>query len=125
MYKELFGFLIDNEIQLDIKNRRLIRINTTPEKAVTFSLVLLNETMVQILVFLLKNAKNNEPVYKREILKQVWDEYDYSSSSQRLWKVVKDLRVRLAVIGVPHDFIFIDKGCYSLNSQAVTALFYE
>lgn len=52
MERNLFGFIIDNDIQLDIANKRLVRINSlSPEKLVLFSTVTLNDAMVRLLVF--------------------------------------------------------------------------
>ncbi|MBH3321606.1 hypothetical protein I5Q06_19770 [Serratia ureilytica] len=52
MERNLFGFIIDNDIQLDIANKRLVRINSlSPEKLVLFSAVTLNDAMVRLLVF--------------------------------------------------------------------------
>jgi DNA-binding winged helix-turn-helix (wHTH) protein len=125
MNNKLFGFLIDDEIQLDIRNRRLTRIYTTPEKTVLFAAVALSETMVRFLVFLLSSAKEDKLVCKEDILKQVWDEHERSSSNQRLWQTVKDLRLRFTAIGLPYDFIITAKGSYSLNNKEVTTLFCE
>ncbi|OQV65224.1 hypothetical protein AK51_23425 [Serratia nematodiphila DZ0503SBS1] len=59
-------------------------------------------------------------------MQQVWDDNSYSSSSQKLWQTIKELRLRLDVIGLPHDFIVNVKGAgYTLNNPVVTPLFYE
>jgi DNA-binding winged helix-turn-helix (wHTH) protein len=127
MERNLFGFIIDNDIQLDIANKRLVRINSlSPEKLVLFSAVTLNDAMVRLLVFLLIQYGKGRQLSKNEILKKVWDENNYSSSSQKLWQTVKELRLRLDALGLPHDFIVNVKGAgYTLNNPVVTPLFYE
>ncbi|MBH3000083.1 winged helix-turn-helix domain-containing protein [Serratia marcescens] len=127
MERNLFGFIIDNDIQLDIANKRLVRINSlSPDKLVLFSAVTLNDAMMRLLVFFLLQHGNGEELSKNEILKKVWDENHYSSSSQKLWQTVKELRLRLSAIGLPHDFIVNVRGSgYTLNNPVVTPLFYE
>ncbi|NBJ36917.1 helix-turn-helix domain-containing protein [Serratia fonticola] len=125
MKYKLFGFLINNDIQLDIANRRLTRIYTTSDKSVFFATVTLNETMVRLLVCLLENARHQE-VSKEHIIKSVWDEQDHFSSNQRLWQVIKELKLKLEAIGLPRDFIFAIKGIgYSLSNKVITPLLYE
>lgn len=127
MERNLFGFIIDNDIQLDIANKRLVRINSlSPERLVLFSAVTLNDAMVRLLVFLLLQYGNGQELSKNEILKSVWDDNNYSSSSQKLWQTIKELRLRLDAIGLPHDFIINVRGSgYTLNNPIVTPLFYE
>ncbi|HCD1616884.1 winged helix-turn-helix domain-containing protein [Serratia marcescens] len=127
MERNLFGFIIDNDIQLDIANKRLVRINSlSPEKLVLFSAVTLNDAMVRLLVFLLIQYGKGRQLSKNEILKKVWDENHYSSSSQKLWQTIKELRIRLDAIGLPHDFIVNVRGSgYTLNNPIVIPLFYE
>ncbi|MGP3073841.1 winged helix-turn-helix domain-containing protein, partial [Serratia ureilytica] len=127
MERSLFGFIIDNDIQLDIANKRLVKINSlSPEKWVHFSAVTLNDAMVRLLVFLLQQHGKGQKLTKTEILKKVWDDNSYSSSTQKLWQTVKELRLRLDALGLPHDFIVNVKGAgYTLNNPVVTPLFYE
>lgn len=128
MNKELFGFIIDNDIQLDIANRRLTRIYTvSAERSVLFGAVLLNDNMVRLLVFLLKNGQNQErKITKDEIFKIVWEENNLTASSQRLWQTIKELRTKLSSIGLPHNFIINVKGAgYSLSNHNIIPLYYR
>lgn len=126
MDRDLFGFIIDYDIQLDIANQRLVRLHcSAPEKNVHFSAVTLSEAMVRLLVFLLLQHGGEHGISKNEILKQVWDENNHSSSSQKLWQTVKELRIRLGVIGLPPDFIVSVRGRgYSLGNHTITPLYY-
>lgn len=123
---KLYGFVIDKDIQLDIANKRLIRITTeTPGNLIYFGSVSLSETMTRLLVFLLKNSNENE-ISKEDILVSVWETNNLTSSTQRLWQTIKELRVKLEAIGLSDDFIVSVKGCgYALNSDRITPLFYE
>lgn len=126
MERHLFGFIIDNDIQLDIANKRLVRIKSlAPEKWVHFSAVTLNDAMMRLLVFLLQHHGNGQKLTKTEILRRVWDENSYSSSSQKLWQTVKELRIRLGAIGLPPDFIVSIRGDgYSLSNHTITPIYY-
>ncbi|MBC3231820.1 winged helix-turn-helix domain-containing protein [Serratia fonticola] len=129
MENNLFGFLIDNDIQLDIPHKRLIRISTISSgkmgKAVLFGSIELSEVTLRLLVFILQHEKG-ERLSKDEIFKYVWEDANLSSSNQRLWQAINELRLKLSSLGLPHDFILNTRGAgYSLNSSDVTPLFYK
>lgn len=127
MNNSLFGFIIDNDIQLDIANRRLVRIySVETERSILFGVVSLNDTMVRLLVFLLQHGQDHDnKMTKDDILKNVWEVNDRAASSQRLWQAIKELRLKLSSIGLPSDFIINVRGVgYSLGNHTVTPLFY-
>lgn len=127
MNHSLFGFIIDNDIQLDIANRRLVRIySVETERSILFGVVSLNDTMVRLLVFLLQHGQDHDnKMTKDDILKNVWEVNDRAASSQRLWQAIKELRLKLSSIGLPSDFIINVRGAgYSLGNHTVTPLFY-
>lgn len=123
---KLFGFIIDNDIQLDIANKRLFRISTeTSGNLIYFSTVSLSDTQTRLLVFLLKRARDSY-IAKEDILSDVWENNDLTSSTQRLWKTLKELRLKLEAVGLAQDFIVNVKGSgYALNYQSLTPLFFE
>lgn len=123
---KLFGFIIDNDIQLDIANKRLFRITTEASgNLIYFGSVSLSDTPTRLLVFLLKRARYAY-IAKEDILRDVWENNDLTSSTQRLWKTIKELRLKLEAIGLANDFIVNVKGSgYALNFQSLTPLFYE
>ncbi|MHA7844784.1 winged helix-turn-helix domain-containing protein [Serratia sp. D1N4] len=126
MENNLYGFLIDNDIQLDIANRRLVRIYTEKtEKTMLFCAVMLNDITMELLVCLLNQHGKNKILSKEELLENIWERNNISSSSQRLWQAIKELRAKLNVVGLPDDFIVNVKGVgYSSNGHVVTPLFY-
>lgn len=126
MDRNLYGFLIDNDIQLDIANRRLVRIYTEKtEKTMLFCAVMLNNITMELLVCLLDHHGKNKTLSKEELLENIWEKNNISSSSQRLWQAVKELRAKLNLVGLPDDFIINVKGVgYSSNGHVVTPLFY-
>ncbi|ERK13392.1 hypothetical protein L580_4055 [Serratia fonticola AU-P3(3)] len=57
-------------------------------------------------------------------MKNVWEEINLSSSSQRLWHAINELRKKLASFGLPEDFIANVHGIgYSVDNQRVSSLF--
>lgn len=123
---KLFGFIIDHDIQLDIANKRLFRITTEASgNLIYFGAVSLSDTPTRLLVFLLNRA-SDAYISKEDILCDVWEGNDLTSSTQRLWKTIKELRLKLEAIGLANDFIVNVKGAgYSLNCSSITPLFYQ
>ncbi len=126
MERNLYGFLIDNDIQLDIANRRLVRIYTEKtEKTMLFCAVMLNDTMMDLLVCLLDQYGKNKTLSKEELLENIWGKNNISFSNQRLWQAIKELRAKLNLIGLPDSFIINVKGVgYAISSHRITPLFY-
>jgi DNA-binding winged helix-turn-helix (wHTH) protein len=124
--EKLYGFIINGSIQLDIANRRLSRFYSPTEKSVLFAYVMLNKTTLQLLIYLLKNACRQEISSKEDILRHLWDEQEDFSSNQRLWQVMKELKLKLRAIELPSDFIVSIKGRgYSVKDCSIVALFYK
>lgn len=118
----LFGFLIGNDIQIDILNRRVIRV--TSNQGLFFCAIILKKVMMDLLVYLLLNAIDDE-VSKDELLKNVWEEKNLRASSQRLWQVINELKVNLVNIGFPIDFIVNIRGHgYKINYEFVKPIYY-
>lgn len=125
MENKLYGFLIDQEIMLDIVKKRLIRFtDESSVNSMTIRVVSLNVTLVRLLTLLLASS-SGMIISKDDILNNVWEKHDLSSSSQRLWHAIKELRRKLSAIGLPGDFILsVRDAGYSINSQhKVTSLF--
>lgn len=123
---KLHGFLIGADVQVDIDNNRLIRVSSeNSHKILNFSAIVLKDTVMNLLIFLLTHA-SDEVVTKEEILREVWDENNLSSSNQRLWQVVTELKEKLSLIGMPQDFIINMKGKgYKINYPNITPLYYR
>jgi len=127
MNDELFGFVIDNDIQFDIAKKRLMRISAeSPERGMMIGAVSLNDVMARFLLCLLKNRLNDKhQVTRQSLLKDVWEDHDLVASSQQLWKTVRNLKIKLVSIGLPQDFINTSGIYYSIGNYTVTPLFYR
>lgn len=124
MESRLYGFLLNEDIQLDITNKRLVCYRAeTAENAMFFKVVTLNDVQLRLLLLLL----DNEPgtiISKNDIIENVWKESQSYSSSQRLWYLIKVLRNKLASIGLPEDFISNAHGIgYFIGSYSVLPMF--
>lgn len=126
MENRLFGFLIDEETLLDITKRRLVRFtDASSVNSMTIRVVSLNVTLARLLTLLLLTG-SEEVISKNDILNNVWEGHNLSSSSQRLWHAINELRKKLSAIGFPDDFILNarDSGYCINNQHRITSLFF-
>lgn len=126
MENRLYGFLIDNDIQFDIANRRLVQFSDeSAEHTLFFKVIYLNEIQTRLLIYFLANGQD-DVIYKNDIMKNVWEEINLSSSNQRLWHAVNELRKKLLSFGLDDNFIINVHGVgYSIDSQRVSSLFFK
>ncbi|WP_114194430.1 winged helix-turn-helix domain-containing protein [Edaphovirga cremea] len=124
MESKAYGFLIDSDIQFDICNRRIFRYyEEISEHTLFFKVISLNEIQTRLLNFLLANSQD-AIIYKSDIMKHVWDEINLSSSNQRLWHALNELKKKLSAMGLPEDFITNVHGIgYSVDNRRVMSLF--
>ncbi len=101
MERVLVGYYIGSNVQLEIAQRRLSNFDSKSRKIRCY---ILRETMMRLFLFLLENA-NGKIVTNEQIMYNVWDLHGLKSPSQRLWQVMQALKLRLATLGVEHDFI--------------------
>lgn len=122
----LQGFLIGNEIHFDIQRNRLYRFSVNgSDRNVSFSSVFFNDTMKQLLVYLLEHARGKK-VTKEELLTNIWDANNLSSSTQRLWQVIRKLNKKLMVLGLPCDFIQSTQGSgYIINYPDIIPFYFK
>lgn len=124
MDNRLFGFLLDDDIQLDIANKRLVCYRAeTSEDAMFFKVVTLNDVQLRLLLLLL-GSEPGAVVLKNDILDNVWEKSDTCPSNQRLWYLIKVLRNKLASIGISQSFISNAHGVgYFLDGHNVSPIF--
>lgn len=124
MERRMYGFLLDEKILFDIGNKKIIHYSFDDSDFPMFIKVAsLNETQTRLLRFLLVNRKD-DVIDRSEIMKGVWDAFSQSSSSQRLWQSINDLRKKLASVGLSEDFITNVHGMgYSVDKNRVLSLF--
>ncbi|WP_114194991.1 winged helix-turn-helix domain-containing protein [Edaphovirga cremea] len=122
---EEFGFLIGDDVCVNVKQRTIVRISLDSSvKNYTFSAAMLTDTSMNLLVYLLKNANDNL-VTKEELLQNIWDAHNLRSSNQRLWQVIKELKAKLAVIAVPDEFLNTSRGQgYIIPRQQIRTLYF-
>lgn len=123
MENRLYGFMLNDNVIFNIATRRLVHhAEELAEHTMSFRSVSLSETQSRLLTCLLMNRKS-EVIYKDDIMKSVWDEFSLSSSNQRLWQTVNELRKKLSFIGLPDDFIANIHGVgYSVNNSKIGSL---
>ncbi|RDL27140.1 winged helix-turn-helix domain-containing protein [Serratia fonticola] len=123
MKHKLFGFLLHDSIIYNIASRRLLYFSEDlHDHAMSVKTVILNETQSRLLICLLENCKK-AVIYKDDIMKSVWDEFNLPSSNQRLWQTINELKKKLLSIGLPDDFITNIHGMgYSVHNSKIGLL---
>lgn len=121
MERVLAGYYIGRDIRFELEHRKLSSITFKGQEYI------LRDTMMRLFVYLLKNA-NGKIVCNEDILFHVWDQHSLKSSSQRLWQVMQQLKIKLIALGAPHDFImrvegFNGKG-YTLKSEIIRPYYF-
>ncbi|WP_447877572.1 winged helix-turn-helix domain-containing protein [Serratia fonticola] len=124
MEKTIFGYYIGNDVHFDITNKTLINVNKDLSSRQKTQ-VMLRDTMLRLLVFLLDNA-NGTVINNTDILINVWEAYGLSSSNQRLWQVMQGLRKKLSLVGISDDFIMrVESKGYYVRENMITVLYSE
>lgn len=124
----LFGYIINDQYQVDIKSSSVIKLYNTIEyghqsNGEFTNYLKLRETMLRLLNYLLAHASAGY-VSNQELLVQVWENHNLSSSSTRLAQVIAELKARLEKIGLAEDFIKATRGKgYTLHGASVTPLY--
>ena len=122
MEKFIFGYYIDNDVHFDLKRQILVNVDPI-QRARRRTQVILRDTMFRLFVYLLEHA-NGSIINNTALLMEVWDKYGLSSSNQRLWQVVQALKEKLALVGIPSDFIMrIESKGYYVREHMITVLY--
>jgi len=123
---QLHGFIIGSEIHFDILNQRLYRLPSRhADKSIVFVTIGLNKTMLELFLYLMKNARE-QAVSKNELIQKVWEDNNLSCSSQRLWQVLNNLTKKLELLGLPADFISYSKNVgYRITDESIRPVYYK
>jgi DNA-binding winged helix-turn-helix (wHTH) protein len=123
---QLHGFIIGSEIHFDILNQRLYRLPSRhADKSIVFVTIGLNKTMLELFLYLMKNARE-QAVSKNELIQKVWEDNNLSCSSQRLWQVLNNLTKKLELLGLPADFISYSKNMgYRITDESIRPVYYK
>jgi DNA-binding response OmpR family regulator len=123
---QLHGFIIGSEIHFDIINQRIYRLPSRhADKSIVFVTIGLNKTMLELFLYLMKNARQKS-VSKDELIQRVWEDNNLSCSSQRLWQVLNNLTKKLELLGLPADFISYSKNDgYRISDVNIRPVYYK
>lgn len=124
----LFGYVVNNEFQVDIKSGSVIKLynsielgNHSDDRFTNY--LKLRETMMRLFTYLLAHAKFGY-ISNQELLVQVWENYNLSSSTTRLTQVITELKTRLEKIGIDESFIQASRGKgYTLRGATIIPLY--
>lgn len=106
---KLLGYRIDNRLYYSVENKTLVSLDGS-EKSIP-----LRTTKARLLEYLLLKS-GDEVITDQELLKNIWDKYGLSSSSQRLWLVMRELKVILCGFNVSDDlFIRVENNGYLVD----------
>ncbi|MDE7590860.1 helix-turn-helix domain-containing protein [Enterobacter bugandensis] len=124
MNKSIYGYLLNGNILFDIANKKIVYYSFEgADLPISFKVVTLSDTQSRLLFFLLANRKK-EVIDKSEILNYVWDSFNLSSSSQRLWQTMNDLKKKLSYVSIPDSFIQNVYGAgYYIDDSVVAPLY--
>ncbi|WP_249406224.1 winged helix-turn-helix domain-containing protein [Pantoea agglomerans] len=111
------GYLIEGNVVYLHKTKRLICLNGHGED------IILRKTMSHVLEYLFENA-TTDVVTDSELMENVWDKHGLSSSTQRVWQVMSNLKSKLFFLGLSDDVILrVSKKGYLLKNDSVERLF--
>ncbi|KJH64522.1 hypothetical protein UF13_01315 [Pantoea agglomerans] len=111
------GYLIEGNVVYLHKTKRLICLNGYGED------IILRKTMAHVLEYLFENA-TVDVVTDSELMENVWDKHGLSSSTQRVWQVMSNLKSKFFFLGLSDDVILrVSKKGYLLKSDSVERLF--
>lgn len=111
------GYLIEGNVVYLHKTKRLICLNGYGED------IILRKTMSHVLEYLFENA-TVDVVTDSELMENVWDKHGLSSSTQRVWQVMSNLKSKLFFLGLSDDVILrVSKKGYLLKGDSVERLF--
>lgn len=124
MKNRIFGYLVNDDVLFEINSRKLIQYRVeSPKLPLYFKVVTLSETQCRLLSFIFEN-REDDVIEKNEIMKYVWDNFSLSSSNQRLWQSMNDIKKLLLHFGVTNDFISNVHGSgYQVDKTKILALY--
>ncbi|WP_114194682.1 winged helix-turn-helix domain-containing protein [Edaphovirga cremea] len=125
--ENLYGYIIkfDNgyHIQVDLLSGQLLMIPVTKKSQP--QVISAKRTKMKLLCYLLEKANNNY-VSREELLREVWEASNLSSSYQRLSQVTTKLTEELLYLNAPIDFIIYCRGKgYTINCSQILRLHFN
>ena len=106
---KLLGYRIDNRLYYSVENKTLISLDGGEKN------IPLRTTKARLLEYLLLKS-GSKIITDQELLINIWNKYGLSSSSQRLWLVMRELKVILGGFNVSDDlFIRVENNGYLVD----------
>lgn len=123
----MFGCLVNDELIVDFTKKRLIRIQTNKsEKSFLIGAVTVSDSVINLLRFILIDIEDDVVVSKERILNNLWDNEFNSSSTQKLWMVMKELKRKLSSIGINNDLVVkVSNSQYKKADVSIRGLFFN
>lgn len=123
--KKLFGFWVEPDLQIDIRHNRIVRLRADkPGTNFSCAIVTLKEVTMAILTYLLNHA-GGKYVSRQELLIEVIGKMNYSSSNQFLWQELKEIKSKLALLGISEEMIVTSRSKgISISRADIKPLYY-
>lgn len=113
---KLRGYLIDNRAYYSIESKVIISLDGSGQNA------RLRSTKARLFEYLLEKT-GEDVISDNELLENIWDKSGLSSSSQRLWLVMRELKEILSKFNVAEDFFArVESSGYLINTAYVSEI---
>lgn len=110
---KLLGYRIDRKIYYSVENKTIFSLDGSKK------ITLLRKTKARLLEYLLIES-GGEVITDKELLANVWDKHGLSSSNQRLWLVIRELKIILRRFKVSDDlFIRVEGTGYFVDTTLI------
>lgn len=113
---DFVGYLLKRDVIYNPLGKILLSLSEAPAR------VKLGKTLSLVLEYLLTHA-SDELVTDEMLMRNVWDANGLRSSSQRLWQVMHNLKIKLRYVGIDDSFILrISRRGYLIMGENVRVL---
>ncbi|WP_145606960.1 winged helix-turn-helix domain-containing protein [Yersinia intermedia] len=119
----VYGVLINDVVLVNVRHGILLHFPHGSTRPCVVEALPLGSTEVRLLVHLLLHA-DGTVADSRGVLMRVWERHGLVPSSKRMSEVVRDLRRKLSLLGLPPDFIRTVRGQgYCIEGHIITPLY--
>ncbi|WET16073.1 helix-turn-helix domain-containing protein [Yersinia intermedia] len=121
---QVYGVLINDVVLVNVHHGILLHFTHGSLRQCAVEALPLGNTEMRLLVRLLLHADDTVADY-RETLISVWESNGLVPSYKRMSEVVRDLRGKLSLLGLPLDFIRTVRGQgYCIEGHVITPLYF-
>lgn len=118
---ELYGYVLNDCILIDIENNRAVKIYYND--FYSCRIVKLNSSTMTLLVYLLNNVESCY-IARDDIMDYLYRK-NKCNSSQRLWQLLKEVKLKMLHLGITSFITPSKKGSYSVKKINVRKLLIE